>query len=409
MPIEFDEKIFVPKFIPYMNSRKRYAIMYGSAGSGKSWAVAQKHIIRMLSTPGERFIFVRNTGKSIRDSQFKLTLDTINNWGLSKHFQYKVNEMEIYCPHTGSQILSKGLDDVEKLKSLASPTTIWIEEASETSYEDFDQLDLRLRGGCPNYFQITLSLNPVSKMNWIYKHFFLKPTPELLAETEIIHSTYKDNPFLDANYIKKMERLAITDPDRYQVYGLGEWGDIGNTVFKQFIEIPSSEYPKSFDDEYYGLDFGYNHPMALIWIGEKDGIKYIREVIYERELTKANLIKKMKDLGVNSSHNIYCDNAEPASIEELKIAGFSAIPAEKGGDSVKAQIDFVKSEYSYIRTCPENSNLKTEVTAYQWKKLPNGDYDDVPVPLYDDLLCALRYGLYTHSKQNVEIKMFFAS
>src|SRR5699024_11467616 len=65
----------------------------------------------------------------------------------------------------------------EKLKSITFPkgelTDIWIEEASEILEEDFNQLDVRLRGKGAHK-QMVLTFNPVSVLHWLKLRFFDK-------------------------------------------------------------------------------------------------------------------------------------------------------------------------------------------------------------------------------------------
>ena len=93
----------------------------------------------------------------------------------------------------GNEILTTGLDDPEKIKSIYNITSIWIEEATELEKGDFDQLDLRLRNDSDNYKQIILSFNPVSETHWIKAEFFDKP----IENCTLLHSTFKNNKFLD--------------------------------------------------------------------------------------------------------------------------------------------------------------------------------------------------------------------
>ena len=66
---------------------KRYRVLYGGAGSGKSHYVAQETIINMLESSEYKYLIVRKTGKSIRNSVFKLLLDIISEYNLSSFFQ----------------------------------------------------------------------------------------------------------------------------------------------------------------------------------------------------------------------------------------------------------------------------------------------------------------------------------
>lgn len=206
---------------PIFRNQDRYLILYGGAGSGKSVVAAQKHILRLLSAHGERFMVVRQTFKSIRNSTFHLLRLVISNMGLQDHFTTNKTELSIHCKLTGSEILSVGLDDVERVKSISGISSIWIEEASEINEADFDQLDLRLRGETPSYKQETLTFNPISKEHWLKRRFVDSP-PESCT---VKRTTYLDNRFIDSEYVKVLESLRDKNPEYYRVYALGEWGE----------------------------------------------------------------------------------------------------------------------------------------------------------------------------------------
>lgn len=209
-----------------LDDHSRYLILYGGAGSGKSVAAVQKMLIRMLEEKGHKFLVVRKVANTMRNSVFSLIRGTLADWGLSEFFKINKSDMDITCQN-GNQIIFAGLDDVEKLKSIHGVTSVWIEEASELLIEDFQQLDLRLRGNTKHYKQIMISFNPISITHWLKQIFFdIKKT-----NSTVIHTTYKDNKFIDDEYKATLESLRIQDPYYYSVYALGEWGITGKTVF----------------------------------------------------------------------------------------------------------------------------------------------------------------------------------
>lgn len=216
--------------IPLLDDKSRYLILYGGAGSGKSVTAAQKMIIRCLEEKKHKFLVVRKVANTMRNSVFSILRGTIAEWGLSKLFKVNKSDMDITCVN-GNQIIFAGLDDVEKLKSIHGVTGMWLEEASEILQEDFQQLDLRLRGETRNYKQIMISFNPISITHWLKAVFFdLKKT-----NSKVIHTTYKDNKFIDDEYKGTLEALKEQDPYYYSVYALGEWGVTGKTVFNAQI------------------------------------------------------------------------------------------------------------------------------------------------------------------------------
>lgn len=213
-------------FLPLFLDKHRYLVLKGGGGSGKSIFAGQKILERCTSEPGHRFLVCRKVGKTLRESCFK----QLCSQALEYYSEYgvKINKTEMSITFgNGSVILTSGLDDVEKLKSIYNITGIWIEEASELLESDFNQLDIRLRGETRYYKQIIISFNPVSITHWLKKRFFDRPEPRAkLSET-----TYKDNRFLDKENIQVLEGYKDSDEYYYQVYCLGMWGVTGRSVF----------------------------------------------------------------------------------------------------------------------------------------------------------------------------------
>lgn len=213
-------------FLPLFWDEHRYLVLCGGGGSGKSIFAGRKLLERVTGEPGHRWLVCRKVARTLRDSCFAQLVGQIGD-----HYAdalEKVNRADMRIRfRNGSEILFAGLDDVEKLKSIYDITGIWVEEASEISEGDFNQLDIRLRTDFPHYLQIILSFNPISITHWLKKRFFDREDPR--ARTH--RSTYRDNRFLTAEAVQTLESFRETDPYYYQVYCLGQWGVTGRTVF----------------------------------------------------------------------------------------------------------------------------------------------------------------------------------
>ena len=407
MQIEFTKELFNDVYLPTYQIKTRYLILWGGAGSGKSvWAI-QSILLRMMKEEGHRFLFFRKVAKTIKRSQFQLAEDIITQWGLHKYFNFRRSDLEIEYKPNKNKILTAGLDDPEKIKSIVGITGAWGEEANELMPGDLREINRRIRGFTKNYKQIILSYNPINEKHWLNSKFHASIIPEIidynLKNVSILHTTYKDNKFLDKEYTEELEALKHEDENEYNIYTLGLWGRLENLIYKPFEIIDS--YPESFDETIYGLDFGFNNPSALLEINIKDQEYYLRELLYQSGLTNADLIEKLKQLIPNKTSLIYADSAEPARIEEIYKAGFVGIkPANK---SVKDGIDFVRRIKCY--SLHANENLNAERDNYQYKKdksgniLTNKDGDGEPVKENDHLECCLRYGTYTHNISNVVV------
>ena len=229
MQVNIPRRAFNPAYLPLLDDEEhRYIVLYGGAGSGKSVFAAQRLIVRMMSKKLCNVLVVRKVGDTNRTSTFALLRQVISRWGLYSLFD--ITDLRIVCKITGNECIFKGLDDPEKIKSVTFAkgelTDIWIEEASEITEEDFNQLDIRLRGK-GIHGQITLTFNPVNILHWLKRRFFDQQDERAVT----IKTTYKDNDHLDDDYRRTLEGYKDTDPYYYQVYCLGQWGVIGKTIF----------------------------------------------------------------------------------------------------------------------------------------------------------------------------------
>jgi len=221
-------------YYPFFQSKKRYLNLRGGSGSSKSWTAGQKILSWCLNPYGhkERILVLRKVGTTLRGSVFAMLLDQIKLYNLD--IQPKFSTLSFHAPN-GNDIILAGLDDSEKIKSIAGITKIWMEEATEFTEQDFEQLDLRLRGYCDSYFQILLSFNPIHEMHWLRRRFWLSKEEYINVGGKKIYgqfdenvmynlvTTYKDNKFVDDAYKYKMESIPKNHPN-YRIYTLGEWG-----------------------------------------------------------------------------------------------------------------------------------------------------------------------------------------
>lgn len=371
----------ISKIWRFLHRKEKILVNYGGAGSGKSYTTAQYIVLKALQEKGKHILVTRKTNPSLKLTAYRLIISLLNESGII--YKERKSEQIIELP-SGSVIFFRGMDDPEKIKS-AEFNYIWLEEATEFTEHDFHQLRLRLRKptGDHNRNQMFLTFNPVSC--WIQPYFFDKE----LEDVAMLQTTYKDNPFLDEEYIKILRELEYQDKAYYQIYTLGEFATVGNIIYTNYNLI--TEVPKKFDEIIYGVDFGYNNPSVILKIGIKDKEIYVIDELYQSHLTNSDLIEKMKSFVENTSSSIYCDSAEPNRIEEIYRSGFNAYPADK---SVKDGIDFVKRQKLHIhRSCV---NTIKEIQQYKWKEDKDGRALDEPVKFNDHAMDALRYAVYTH-------------
>ena len=400
-----------PCFKEVDRSRKRYIVMKGSAGSGKSVDTAQNYILRLMKDKGRNLVAMRKSDITNRDSTFaELTGALYKMFGdkYDKYWQVNKSPLMLTFKPNGNQIIFRGMNDDkqrEKLKSITFPkgklTDVWLDEATEFTQADLEIIDDRLRGELPEgqFYQIRMTFNPVNKNHWIKKVFFDIPDSNVLTH----HSTYLGNRFIDDAYRARMERRKLVDPEGYQIYGLGEWGEIGGLILHNWEVSDISLDLNDYDDIAIGQDFGFNHANAILLLGIKDDNIYILKEVYCFEKETSEIIPLAQEVGIPMNKEMWCDSAEPDRIKMWKNAGYRAKAVDKGGSqgSVKAQIDWLKGVVSKdkavkrkIYVHPHCTNTIKELQQWKWKKdEKTNTYLDEPVPFQDDAMAALRYGI----------------
>ena len=392
-----------PCFKEVNQSKKRYIVMKGSAGSGKSVDTATNYILRLMKDKGRNLVCIRKSDITNRDSTYaELTGAIYRMFGshADKYWSVKQSPLQLTCRHNGNQIIFRGVNDEkqrEKLKSITFQrgklTDVWIEEATELTQADFEIIDDRLRGELPagQFYQIRMTFNPVNKNHWIKRVFFDIPDENVLTH----HSTYLMNSFIDEAYKQRMERRRLVDPEGYQIYGLGEWGEIGGLILHNWEVADVSKNLADYDDIAIGQDFGFNHANAILLLGIKDDNIYILDEIYLFEKDTAEIIQEAIAHALPQNRTMWCDSAEPDRIQMWQKGGYYlAEGVNKGGSagSVKAQIDWLKQRKIFVH--PHCTNTIKELQQWKWKKDErSGEYLDQPVPFQDDAMAALRYGV----------------
>ena len=376
-------------YLPHFDRPERVQIWYGGSGSGKSDAKATQLLWKCLTKPYCRVLFARKYAKQIRDSQFQLFKDLISRYSLQPYFKVLESEMDIICLQNENRLMSGGLDEVDKLKSIPDITDIWVEEPMDKkgniSSADFRELNRRLRSPkASNHIHFTF--NPISRESWLFDYFFRGDEYKPFN----LKTTYLDNHYSPDNQHHEYEIPKTRDPEEYKVYALGEWGSLKQGLVFPEYEIVS-EFPNDCRKWGYGLDWGfYPDPCTLIRCGIKNGVLFLDEMFYLNNLTSATRDKIMKEAGVSKNVHILADR-NPEAIAEMRAKGWYNIKeAKKGAGSVKAGLNIMHN----FKVCitARSKNLKTELDNYEWAidghtEKPTGE----PVDAYNHAIDAARY------------------
>ncbi len=268
-----------PAYWQALDAEQRYLVLVGGAGSGKSYFAADKVLLRTVSEVGHRFLVVRKVARTLRNSVYQLLRDEIARLGLSSEFVIHKSEMRFTFKPNGNEILLAGIDDPEKIKSIQGITGLWVEEASELTREDLTQLDLRLRGELPHYKQVVMSLNPIDERHHIKTAYCDEPH----ADTAVVKTTYRDNVFIDAEYVATLEGRMKANDNLYRIYVLGEWGrDVTGGEFYRAFRYTKHVVPCAYRPELpLHLTWDFNvlpYVTCCVWQVEDDHARQIDEI-----------------------------------------------------------------------------------------------------------------------------------
>ena len=371
--MEIKSTVIFEKNYEALSGPHRFIINEGGSRSSKTYSLCQLMVIYCLQNSGKVVSIIRKTFPALRATVLRDFIEILKEMGIYSLDSHNKSE-HIYTFSNGSIVEFFSVDDEQKIRGRKRDIA-WCNEANELYFDDFTQLNMRTE------FKLIFDYNPSDSSSWLYE------LPK--EESILIKSTYRDNPFLPNSIRAQIEDLKRTDEALYQIYALGEKAISKSNIYSNWTFL--SHRPARFVNYVYGLDFGYNHPTALMRVYWCDNDIYIEPVIYESYLTTTMLIEKLQAMGIEQTVTIMADYSRPEIIQEMNIAGFDVQNANK---VVKKGIDNVKTFGVF---CQDHKDLKREYENYKWKKI--GDFiTDEPVKLFDDAMDAVRYAT-THIRQ----------
>ena len=378
------------QFYQCVNSQKRIKLFQGGTRSGKTYAICQYLIHLLLDTKKPQIITIaRKTLPAVRASVFRDFMGILEQLGILNNGYLNKSEMIYYYNQHKVEFIS--VDEPQKIRG-RKRNILFVNEGNELTYEDFRQLIMRTTG------EIIIDFNPSDPIHWIYDELMDR------EDCETFISTYKDNLFLEKEIIDEIERLKNRDEQYWRVYGLGEKATFSEgMIFNNWSFINYSEFPES-DDIFLALDWGYsNDPTAIVELRKQNNKIYIKEICYKTGMTNQDISVFLKQ---NKYQNtiIYCDSAEPKSIDELRQSGILAKPSIKGQGSINAGISLIKEFDIFVSNC--SKNIKHEYQFYIWEELKDGTKTNKPRDKYNHTMDALRYGIYTRYSNKTEFFVY---
>lgn len=381
--LHLDKKVFAPYALKYIEDYgARWEMWYGGAGSAKSYSITQKLIVRCLREK-IKVLVCRRYGSTLRNTCFSLFKEILSKWKLTTLVAIRETDFSITFPN-GSQVIMLGLDEETKLLSLNDIGTVWVEEAYEVPKETVEQLNLRMRSNNENQ-QIIMSWNPIAKTSWLYD--FVNNPP---SSSRVIFSTFKDNPFLNKEYISAMEDLRVRNPRKAKIYYYGEWGvDTEGLVYTNW-RIEEFDVSAFHLENRVGIDFGFRDPSAIVcsFYDPENKRIYIYDCWYKTNQQLDQIYEAICSMNQTKA-TVYCDSAEPRSIDFLRKKGINAKPCLKGPDSIDARIAFLQNQEIIVH--PDCKDIIRELENYVYLKDRDGNYTSKTEHAFSHSLDALGY------------------
>ena len=430
-------------------------LLIGGYGSGKSYHIALKIILKLLSENRVALV-TRAVFDTIGESCYSLFSEILTDMGLITTDRYEFNRsqnkvlvsrspMQIRFPN-GSRIIFKGMDNPEKVKSINNVSIVWLEEASEIKYSAYEELLGRIR--TPNVsMHFFISTNPVSRENWVYRHFFaylddngnehqIVDEMEFYRQGTIIHDdTYyhhsipTDNPWLPKKYIKRLDQMKDYDYPMYRVARWGMFGPSGTRVLPQLVIADDRNYnawrerirelgPRN---QYFGFDFGFENSynaVVSMSVDLKNSILIIWDEIYVNHITddKFAALDKMQDLkqrlqsyrDMGLTKFLVADDEDPKAVQYYRQQGFTIRECRNKFNGSRLSNTRKVKRFHKIVVMPECKNVIRELHDLTYAKDSKGEtrYDEFNIDPHT--FSAIWYALDTVTVADVKDRAFYS-
>ena len=429
---------------------ERY-LLIGGYGSGKSYHIAFKIILKLLEEKRKALV-IREVYDTIQESCYDLIAEILDDMGLlttdTKEYKARQNKvLALKSPlrfrfKNGSQIIFKGMDKPEKVKSINGVSIVWLEECSEVKYDGYKELLGRIR--TPNAsMHFILSCNPIGRDNWVYRHFFVKLDDEgqetvMVDENKFYdkktlindgtyfhHSTPDDNPWLPWQYLKRLDDLKNYD---YPLYMVARWGRFGATGTRVLPQFQVAKYPKIFKDaivklgpenQHFGFDFGFEESFNAVIsmsVDIKTSTLYIWDEIYMNHITDdkfanqpemqelKNRLERYNEQGYNKT--IIADNEDPKAISYYRQCGFKIRACRNKFAGSRLSNTRKVKRFKRIICSPKCKNVIRELKDLTYSKDAKGNviYDEFNIDAHS--FSAIWYALDMVTVADVKDKEF---
>lgn len=366
-------------------NEKPLMVLQGGTGSSKTYSILQYLIEKCLTEWDNKTIdILRRTYPALRISVIKDFFDLLNMMGIYSKENHNKTEGTYKIRSNVFRFYSS--DEEQKVRGPRRHITFFNEILE---FKKMDVMQILMRTHETVYFDY----NPSEEFHWFYEDILTRD------DVNFHKSNYLDNPFLTKKTIKEILRLKETDRNMWRIYGLGERGVTQATIYSNW-DYTDDLFEDFEGQEFYGLDFGFNDPTAMVGVKYHETGIFVEQLLYRTNLTSDLIIREMDKLvelnKLTKQAVIYADSARPEIIEDIAKAGYNVFSVKKEKDSVLRGINFIKRHKMFLSK--ESTDLIKEFRTYKWKVDKEDRIIDVPVDLNDHLCDALRYALSDKSQ-----------
>ena len=361
------------------NAKKRNIVLEGGTRSSKTYSVLQYFIVDAFESKRHKeYDIVRETFPALKATAMKDFVDILKTNDL--YHEENHNKSDHIYRLRKCRFNFYSTDDELKLRG-RKRDKILLNEPNEMPLEVYRQVAMRTTE------QIIMDYNPSQEEHWIYDKIIPR------KDCAFIHSTYKDNPFLEQSIIDEIEFYEQDDPEYWKIYGRGLRGKRTGLIYQNWDIVP--DFPECLDI-LYGLDFGFNDPKVVVKLGRIGRDIYLDELLYARGMIREDFIPVLKQLIPEDQRTKeqYADSEDPESIEVIYRAGFNIHSADKAKGSVLFGIETLKGYNLHITA--RSVNVIKDFKNYKWKIDKNGKTLDEPIHSFSHGPDAVRYPVFTH-------------
>lgn len=392
--------IYTPKQIEILKACRNtdwfMLINHGAKRSGKTQLdndiflqelIRVRGIANQLGIDTPQYILA---GYSMGNIQDNILTELSNKYGFEFKFD-RFNNFTLF----GVKVVQTSHGNISGLGRIRGMTAFgaYINEASLANQEVFDEIKARCSG--PGA-RIIADTNPDHPEHWLLKDYIKSSAGGILS----FHFALTDNTFLDARYVKNIKES--TPKGMFYDRGIrGLWVSGEGVVYPDFdqnVHVITPEQARNiiFERVLAGVDWGWEHWGAIVVIGVRAGSYYVVEEHAAQHKHINNWIITAKDI-IRRYGNIpfYCDPARPEHVASFQEAGINAfLGNNRVLSGIEAVATLMKNQKFFI-VYSRCLRFRYEIYRYIWKK-NTGE----PLKENDDVLCAIRYGIYSDMTVN---------